>query len=79
LCAFERYRAPLEVEHFQHVFLLAKDKNNQRRCVFNRSFHSTRERAFEIKYLKIELISRLNSQREFYFITTIINCFHYVD
>jgi len=45
----------------------------QRVCEENflkHSVHSTRERASEIKILKIELISRW-----FYFITTIINYF----
>jgi len=41
----------------------------------NKAEFPLNERAFEIKILKIELILRLNSQREFYFITTImINC-----
>jgi len=38
-----------------------------------RGLHETRERAFEIKILKIELISRLNNQGELYFVTTIVN------
>jgi len=38
----------------------------------NKAEFPLNERAFEIKILKIELILRLNSQREFYFITTII-------